>query len=40
VLNHSVKSFLARLLANRGVRFDVATHDLLKPAQNTLSNAR
>jgi hypothetical protein len=31
MLNHTVKSFLTRLLTNRGVRFDVATHDLLKP---------
>src|SRR3989442_15666470 len=38
--NHPIKGFLACLFTNSGVGFDVAAHELLKPAHEALSDAR
>src|SRR3989442_6002580 len=38
--DHPIKGFLARLLTNGRVRFDIATHELLKPAHEALSDTR
>src|SRR3989442_15477569 len=38
--DHPIKGFLACLLTNGGVGFNVAAHELLKPAHDALSDAR